>query len=213
MARLVVTDLDDTLVLEGDKPNEVLAEYLGRTPYEVYIVSGRSDSRLEETRAWLEANNIPHAEVYLSDFPEGPNASREFKLSKAEKLLEEGHEIVEWYDNEAGTRHGLRELGINAENPAELEEEDTEDGEASKALTKLDAPEWLQENAKRGLEWYEAGYAGDGIVDRTIREARAMADGFVSEDKAVRMAAWFARHMGDLDGITGDEDPPTPGMV
>ena len=88
-----------------------------------------------------------------------------------------------------------------------------EDGDASKALTKLDAPEWLQENARRGLEWYEAGYAGDGIVDRTIREARAMADGFVSEDKAVRMAAWFARHMGDLDGITGDEDPPTPGMV
>jgi HK97 family phage prohead protease len=213
MARLVVTDLDDTLVLEGDKPNEVLAEYLRRTPYEVYIVSGRSDSRLEETRAWLEANNIPHAEVYLSDFPEGPNASREFKLFKAEKLLEEGHEIVEWYDNEAETRQGLRELGINAENPAELEEEDTEEGEASKALTKLDAPEWLQENAKRGLEWYEAGYAGDGIVDRTIREARAMADGFVSEDKAVRMAAWFARHMGDLDGITGDEDPPTPGMV
>lgn len=213
MARLVVTDLDDTLVLEGDKPNEVLAEYLRRTPYEVYIVSGRSDSRLEETRAWLEANDIPHAEVYLSDFPEGPNASREFKLFKAEKLLEEGHDIQEWYENDAETRQALRELGINAENPAELEEEDTEDGEASKALTKLDAPEWLQENARRGLEWYEAGYAGDGIVDRTIREARAMADGFVSEDKAVRMAAWFARHMGDLDGITGDEDPPTPGMV
>ena len=213
MARLVVTDLDDTLVLEGDKPNEVLAAYLRRTPYEVYIVSGRSDTRLEETRAWLEANDIPHAEVYLSDFPEGPNASREFKLFKAEKLLEEGHDIQEWYENDAETRQGLRELGINAENPAELEEEDIEDGDASKALTKLDAPEWLQENARRGLEWYEAGYAGDGIVDRTIREARAMADGFVSEDKAVRMAAWFARHMGDLDGITGDEDPPTPGMV
>lgn len=82
-----------------------------------------------------------------------------------------------------------------------------------KALEKIAAPEWLQQNAKRGLEWYAAGYAGDGLVDRTVREARSMADGFVSENKAVRMAAWFARHMGDLDGITGDEDPPTPGMV
>lgn len=82
-----------------------------------------------------------------------------------------------------------------------------------KVLEKIAAPEWLRENAKRGLEWYEAGYAGDGLVDRTIREAREMAAGNVSEDKAVRMAAWFARHMVDLDGITGDEDPPTPGMV
>jgi HK97 family phage prohead protease len=210
MANLIVTDLDDTLVLAGDKPNEALAAYLRATPYEVYIVSGRSDSRLEETRAWLEANDIPHAEVYLSDFPEGPNASSSFKLYKAEKLLEEGHTIIEWYENDAETRRGLEDLGINAENPAEL---DTENADEDKALEKIAAPAWLRENARRGIAWYEDGYGGDGLVERTIREARAMAAGDVSEDKAVRMAAWFARHMGDLDGITGEEDPPTPGMV
>jgi len=210
MASIIVTDLDGTLVLEGDKPNEALAAYLRATPYSVYIVSGRSDSRLEETRSWLDANDIPHAEVYLSDFPEGPNASSSFKLYKAGKLLEEGHDIVEWYENDASTRRGLEDLGINAENPAQL---DTENTDEDKALYKISVPQWLQENAKRGIEWYEAGYAGDGLVDRTVREAREMAAGNVTEDKAMRMAAWFARHMGDLDGINGDEDPPTPGMV
>jgi HK97 family phage prohead protease len=82
--------------------------------------------------------------------------------------------------------------------------------------TKFDAPAWLRANARRGLEWHREGLSGDGVVERTIREARAMADGFVSEDKAVRMAAWFARHMGDLDAPAANpdhEDYPSPGVV
>lgn len=82
--------------------------------------------------------------------------------------------------------------------------------------TKFDAPAWLRANARRGLEWHRAGLSGDGVVERTIREARQMADGFVSEDKAVRMAAWFARHMADLDAPAANpdhEDYPSPGVV
>lgn len=82
--------------------------------------------------------------------------------------------------------------------------------------TKFDAPAWLRANARRGLEWHRDGLSGDGVVERTIREARQMADGFVSEDKAVRMAAWFARHMGDLDAPAANPDHPdypSPGVV
>lgn len=77
----------------------------------------------------------------------------------------------------------------------------------------MDAPQWLQNNAQRGVEWFEEGFAGDGVQPQTVREAREMAAGEVSEEKAVRMAAWFARHMGDIDGVQTDQDPPTPGMV
>jgi HK97 family phage prohead protease len=82
--------------------------------------------------------------------------------------------------------------------------------------TKFDAPAWLRANAQRGLEWHRAGLSGDGVVERTIREARQMAEGFVSEDKAVRMVAWFARHMTDLDAPAANpdhEDYPSPGVV
>jgi len=102
-----------------------------------------------------------------------------------------------------------------------LDDEDDDSSDRSKTLpqmreTKYDAPNWLRGNAARGLEWYSEGLAGDGVTAQTVREARAMAGGFVSEDKARRMAAWFARHMTDLDAPAANpshEDYPSPGVV
>jgi len=58
-------------------------------------------------------------------------------------------------------------------------------------------PSYIQKNAERGLELLE--FAGSGLTDKTKREAREMAKGNISDDKVVRMAAWFARHVSDLD--------------
>lgn len=69
-------------------------------------------------------------------------------------------------------------------------------------------PVWMRENARRGLDWHEQGLSGDGVVERTVREAKAMAAGVVSEDKVVRMAAWFARHMSDLSAPAASPDHP-----
>lgn len=80
----------------------------------------------------------------------------------------------------------------------------------------LDPPEYMRAAARRGLEFYGEGLAGDGLVDRTVREARLMADGQVSEDKWVRIAAWIARHMPDLDAPAANPDHenyPSPGVV
>ena len=77
-------------------------------------------------------------------------------------------------------------------------------------------PVWMRENARRGLDWHEQGLSGDGVVERTVREAKAMAAGVVSEDKVVRMAAWFARHMSDLSAPAASPDHPdfpSPGVV
>jgi hypothetical protein len=64
---------------------------------------------------------------------------------------------------------------------------------------KVDVPSFISENARRGLKYYEEGRAGDGLTPKTVTEARQMASGDVSENKVVRMAAWFARHKSDLD--------------
>jgi HK97 family phage prohead protease len=80
----------------------------------------------------------------------------------------------------------------------------------------LEPPAYMRASARRGLEWYSEGLGGDGLVDRTIREARLMADGQVSADKWVRIAAWIARHIGDLDAPDADpqsENFPSPGVV
>lgn len=62
-----------------------------------------------------------------------------------------------------------------------------------------DPPTYIRNAAARGLELRAAGLGGDGLTDKTIREARDMAAGRVSEDKVIRAAAWGARHAVDLD--------------
>ncbi len=80
----------------------------------------------------------------------------------------------------------------------------------------LTPPAYMRAAARRGLEYYAEGLAGDGLVDRTVREARAMAEGNVTADKWVRIAAWIARHLGDLDSPDANptsDNYPSAGVV
>ena len=79
-----------------------------------------------------------------------------------------------------------------------------------------EAPAYMRAAARRGLEYYEEGLAGDGVTPGTIREARAMAEGTVSDDKWIRIAAWIARHLVDLDSPDANPDSdnyPSAGVV
>ena len=78
------------------------------------------------------------------------------------------------------------------------------------------APAYMRAAARRGLEYYDEGLAGDGVTDGTIREARLMATGVVSDDKWIRIAAWIARHLVDLDSPDADpssDNYPSAGVV
>jgi len=63
----------------------------------------------------------------------------------------------------------------------------------------FDVPEYVRAAARKGLDYYGQGLAGDGLVARTVREARDMAAGRISEDKVIRANAWGARHLVDLE--------------
>ena len=96
--------------------------------------------------------------------------------------------------------------------------DETIEEKAEEVDTKVDkVPSYIQKNAQRGLDLLE--FAGSGLTDKTKREAREMANGNISDNKVVRMAAWFARHEGDLDSdkandyLNGDSDRPTAGQV
>lgn len=80
----------------------------------------------------------------------------------------------------------------------------------------LDVPGYIRDAAARGLEFHADGLSGDGIVAATVRDARRMAAGEISEDKVIRASAWAARHAVDLDADgarPGDEGFPSPGAV
>lgn len=56
-------------------------------------------------------------------------------------------------------------------------------------------PAEVVEAFRAGLRLYDAGYGGAGLRPQTVREARAVVrTREVSEEKARRMLAWFARH-------------------
>jgi HK97 family phage prohead protease len=79
-----------------------------------------------------------------------------------------------------------------------------------------DAPQFMRAAARRGLEFYAEGLAGDGLTDKTVREARLMAEGKVSDDKWIRIAAWIARHLVDLeapDANPSNDNYPSAGVV
>lgn len=61
----------------------------------------------------------------------------------------------------------------------------------------LSVPQFIRDNAARGVKYYEEGFGGDGLVDATIRAARDMAAGRITENKVRKMAPWFARHKVD----------------
>ncbi len=78
-------------------------------------------------------------------------------------------------------------------------------------------PAYIRANARKGLDFYGKGLAGDGLTDKTVREARELAAGRATEDKIVRSAAWGQRHMTDLDAVQNsnpnNEQFPGPGAV
>lgn len=84
----------------------------------------------------------------------------------------------------------------------------------TRAITQ--APAFMRAAARRGLEFYADGKAGDGLTDKTVREARLMADGQVSDDKWLRISAWIARHLTDLDAPAAsptNDGYPSAGVV
>jgi len=94
--------------------------------------------------------------------------------------------------------------------------DDMDDDEDDLRAINQAAPAFMRAAARRGLAFYADGKGGDGLVDRTIREARLMADGQVSDDKWIRIAAWIARHMSDLDAPAANpsnENYPSAGVV
>ena len=75
----------------------------------------------------------------------------------------------------------------------------------------IDVPDYIQSNAQRGLDNLDR--AGDGLVERTITEARALARGSITEDKLRRLSAWIKRHRGDLQSEQVKDGEISAGVV
>jgi HK97 family phage prohead protease len=149
--------------------------------------------------------NVPDSDFTITGTPDDPAA-----LIQVYQRVEGG-----WDDTDVYVGHKFSTLTKIDPLPEPMDEPDEEDDDEVRQVD-LTAPAYMRASARRGLQWYSEGLGGDGLVDRTIREARAMAEGNVSADKWVRIAAWIARHLGDLDvpdANPNSENFPSPGVV
>lgn len=80
----------------------------------------------------------------------------------------------------------------------------------SDELRAENVPQYIRDAAARGLELRREGFGGDGLTEGTIREARAMAGGEMTDDKVIRANAWAARHAVDLEAVQ-NRDPDADG--
>ena len=79
------------------------------------------------------------------------------------------------------------------------------------------APAGVVAELERGLRWHERGLSGAGLTPATVRWARKLVRGDrITQDKAVKMRAWLARHRVDKQGEgfnPGERGYPSPGRV
>lgn len=109
---------------------------------------------------------------------------------------------VEKEDGEVMGCHQSKQDAIDQMVAISLDEDMEPGGERA---VDLKLPSYIQSAAAKGLEYNAQGLGGDGLVERTIREARLMADGNISEDKVIRANAWGQRHLVDLDASQNSE--------
>jgi HK97 family phage prohead protease len=169
-------------------------------------------SLAEELEPGGELRDLPdnYRPALADDVPEGRACGNCFFFNE-EKINEAGDKAwcERWDDFVDGGSY------CNAWEPDDSDDDDDDDMGEVRAINQ-DAPAYMRAAARRGLEYYEEGLAGDGVTPGTIREARAMAEGTVSDDKWIRIAAWIARHLVDLDSPDADPDSdnyPSAGVV
>lgn len=78
----------------------------------------------------------------------------------------------------------------------------------------ISLPRYVRSACRKGLEYHEKGFSGDGLRPETVRQAtKAATEGEWSPEKILKASAWFARHESDLVDGSFDEDSPQPGGV
>lgn len=143
--------------------------------------------------------NVPDSSVSVNGTPADPAA-----LIAVYEQVEGG-----WRETDVMVAHKFSTLTeIDPLPEPEEDEDEPETNSVEIRQVNLTPPAYMRAAARQGLRYVEEGYGGDGLVERTKREARAMAAGNVTADKWVRIRAWIARHLVDLDSPAARPDSP-----
>jgi uncharacterized protein len=190
----IIVDIDGTLVTFRGQPIDNVIRFVNEYAGDVIIITARLEENRDETIEELSAIGANWDRLIMK--PDADTDSVDFKGSAARDLAA-SHNVELAIEDDENVRAEYARIGITVLTPQSVDPEELP--EMLERQVDLTLPKYIRDAAARGLELRAEGYGGAGLVDRTIREARLMANGEVSEDKVVRVAAWAARHLVDLE--------------
>lgn len=241
----IISDIDGTVFMYG-KPMQPVVSYIKKKSGDIIFLTNRPESERRKTVADLRKVGLKYTRLIMNNMKMPAPKFKKYIIEQLLADKEKPIEISEFIDDRIDNRNAVRSIGgIKVTDPAEIMGKETgtskdsyskderiviafdnaneafaqfidliaADGDSSK----INVPQFIRDNAKRGLELNKKGHGGDGLTDKTKAEARDMANGKVTLGKCVRMAAWFARHKPDTttSGFKNPkhEDYPSAGLV
>jgi hypothetical protein len=211
----VIVDIDGTLIQSGRRVEKVYNFLDDMSDTKIFIVTGRNVSGRDSTAKQLNDLGIDYDRLFMN--PDSTADTADFKKLTGENLLKE-YNVILAIDNNPTMRKVYRDLGITALDVPDVPKVSSDENDPDEErIANISVPTYMRAAARRGLELNRQGFGGDGLTDKTLAEARAMADGRVSEDKWRRIGPWIARHLVDLDAPKNnnpdDSEYPGAGLV
>jgi HK97 family phage prohead protease len=163
------------------------------------MVAVSLSEEIEPMGDWAERALLTDIELITDD-----DLNEQYEMKQAEASMEVGalqraYDAVKSILDEIAEKIVESEVEVESEDELEMEM----DSRAQRAID-LSAPQFMRDNATRGLEYHAEGLSGDGLEPQTVEDARSMASGEISVDKWRKIAPWIARHMVDLEAADGE---------
>lgn len=163
------------------------------------MVAVSLSEEIEPMGDWATRAMLTDLELITDD-----DLNEQYEMNQAEPSMEvdalkRAYEAVKSILDEITEKMGELQLEPEVEDEVEVEMDSRE----QRAID-LSAPQFMRDNAQRGLEYHDQGLSGDGLVPQTVEDARKMAAGEVTPEKWRKIAPWIARHMVDLEAADGE---------
>ena len=163
------------------------------------MVAVSLSEEIEPMGDWATRALLTDIELITDDDMNEQYEMKQVDPSMEVDALKRAYDAVKSILDEIAEKIGESELESEDEDELEIEM----DSRAQRQID-LSAPQFMRDNAKRGLEYHAEGLSGDGLQPQTVEDARSMASGDVTVDKWRKIAPWIARHMVDLEAADGE---------
>ncbi len=197
-----MSDCQGWATIKADSPDatpETIGCHQSKDDAIAQMVAVSLSEEMEPMGDWATRSMLTDADLITDDDLNAQYEMNQVDPSMEVDALKRAYDAVKSILDEIAEKIGESEL--ESEDAVELEVE--MDSRAQRQID-LSAPQFMRDNAKRGLEYHAEGLSGDGLEPQTVEDARSMAAGEVTVDKWRKIAPWIARHMVDLDAADGE---------